>query len=429
MYSLRELGRMNSLALMAVFAGLFLAPCDRLHLTAEIKYSDVCFVAAAAAVVLEAFRHRRAIRLPISFLITLPLFVITSLVTQYLGNNRLDQSEFLHFLVAAFGLPLILGWALASSILAIRIAIVGWVAGATLSAFVVLCNKHGYFPLHSFDESIYWSGRYSGLSLFANELGAFSALVLPFLMMWLFDRRTPLLLRLVAVPALLLNFYAIQLSGSRSGILAAIAAMLVFGFDWLRRRPVQGVAVILFAGLAFYAGSMISNCNYVGSTLDCSYSAWDRLFGGNGSKTSNMARETLLSQVSEQLDKSPVLGVGYHAIRISHNNFLQVLVSGGIIALLSFLLYLGTVIYWYFKVRPVPGDGRGLEFLVPALYGSFACWIVHGMLQPDTIQRNFYVPIGLLLALRIYCANMPSPVFRNLLLQRLPAGRQASATP
>jgi O-antigen ligase len=244
------------------------------------------------------------------------------------------------------------------------------------------------------------------MSLFANELGAFSAMVLPVLMMWLFDKQTPRPLRWVAIPLMLLNFYAIQLSGSRSGILGAIAALLVFGYNWLRAQPVRGAMMILAGVLVLYVSSTVNNCMQVGANTDCTLSAWDRLFGGNGTDRSDQVRENLLNEAKEQLDKSPLIGVGYHAVRISHNSFLQILVSGGILALGAFLLYLATIVSWLRHMRVREAQLLRLDYLVPALYGAFTCWFVHGMLQPDTVARNFYIPVGLLLALRVYCAGL-----------------------
>lgn len=403
---LRELMRINGPAVAMVFLAAFLAPCDRWRLTSEIKYSDVFFLAAAATAVLEAFRNRAAIRFPVSFIVAFPLFLFTGLVTYYRSNDPADMKELFHFLIAAFGLPLLLAWTTSSSILAIRTVLVGWTLGASFSAFVVLLNKHGHFPFGSWDLAIPFSGRYAGMSLFANELGAFSAMVLPVLMMWLFDKQTPHALRLAAVPLMLLNFYAIQLSGSRSGILGAIAALLVFGFNWLRAQPVRGALMILAGVLVLFLGSTVNNCMQVGANTDCSLSAWDRLFGGNGTEHSDQVRENLLAEAREQLDKSPIIGVGYHAVRISHNSFLQILVSGGVLALAAFLLYLATIVSWLYHLRPKEAQLLRMDYLVPALYGAFTCWFVHGMLQPDTVARNFYIPVGLLLALRVYCAGL-----------------------
>jgi O-antigen ligase len=421
----REFLRMNGLAVALVFVAAFLAPCDRWRLTLEIKYSDVFFLAAAAAAVLEAFRHKGAIRMPLSFLVSLPLFLFTGLITYYLSDDATDLKELGHFLISAFGLPLLLAWTTSSSVTAIRTVLVGWVLGASFSAFVALLNKHGHFPFGSWDISIQYSGRFPGMALYHNELAAFSAMALPVMLMWLFDRQTPRLLRLAAVPLILLNFYAIQLSGSRAGLLSAFVAIVAFSYNWLRAQPVRGALMILGGMMVLLLSSTVSNCMQVGASTDCTLGAWERLLGGSGTDYSDQVRQRLLDEAKTQLESSPVVGVGFHAVRLSHNILLQLLVSGGVLGLGAFLLYLGTVVSWIRQLRPPDALLLRLHYLVPALYAGFASWVVNGMFQPDTVSRNYYMPVGLLLALRVYCAGLRE----RELAGRGVDGRQPHAAP
>lgn len=402
----RELLRANGLAVALVFVAAFLAPCDRWRPTAEIKYSDLFFVAAAGAAVLEAFRNRSAFRVPVSFGITFPIFLFTGLATYYVSNNPGDLNDLGHFLIAAFVLPLLLAWTTSSSVQAIRIVLVGWAFGASFSAFVAALNKHGHFPFGSWDIAIQYSGRYSGMALFHNELAAFSAMVLPVMLMWLFDRQTPRFLRWIAVPLILLNFYAIQLSGSRAGLLSAVVAIVAFSYRWLRAQPVRGAMMIGGGVMVLLLSSTVSNCLQAGANTDCTAGAWERLFGGNGTDYSDQVRQSLLEEAKTQLESSPVIGVGYHAIRLSHNILLQLLVSGGALGLGAFLLYLGTVVSWIKRLQPPEALLLRLHYLVPTLYAGFASWVANGMFQPDTVSRNYYMPVGLLLALRVYCAGL-----------------------
>lgn len=403
---LRDLFRVNGPAVGLLWFAAFFSPLNSLRITEEIKYSDVFFLAAAATAVLEAFRNRGAIRLPLTFVVSLPLFLVTGLIGYCRSDDPADLRELAHFIIAAFGLPLVLGWTTSSSVLAVRTVLLGWVAGNSFNAIIVALNKHGHFPFNTWDPRLPFTGRYGGMSLFPNEAGAFCAMVLPLIMMWLFDRQAPRVLRYAAVPLLLLNFYTIQLSGSRAAILGGIAGMLIFGFNWLRAQPVRGVLMIGAGMLVLYAGSLVNNCMQIKAGTDCSLSAWDRLFGGNGTGVSDQIRTDLLREAQGVIEDSPILGAGFHAVRTSHNIFLQIMVSGGVIALCAFVLYLGTVAAWIYQIRPRRWPELQLDYLLPALYGSFVCWVVAGMFQPFTIARNFYLPVGFLLALRIHCVAM-----------------------
>ena len=101
-----------------------------------------------------------------------------------------------------------------------------------------------------------------------------------------------------------------------------------------------------------------------------------------------------------------MIGVGFHAIRLSHIIVLLLLVFGGALGLGAFLLYLGTVVSWIGRLQPPEALLLRLNYLVPTLYAGFASWVANGMFQPDTVSRNYYMPVGLLLALRVYCAGL-----------------------
>jgi O-antigen ligase len=114
---------------------------------------------------------------------------------------------------------------------------------------------------------------------------------------------------------------------------------------------------------------------------------------------SNRSRLTLYEESVEYIGERPIVGNGFDLVRGSHNLTLQLLLAGGLIALVGYL----TVFFGYlsigWKLRPrVPdwlsGDSVGLTL-------SLAAFLLAGVFSNDVYARYLYIPAGLLLSMSL----------------------------
>ena len=93
----------------------------------------------------------------------------------------------------------------------------------------------------------------------------------------------------------------------------------------------------------------------------------------------------------------PLTGYGFEWIESAHNIYLQLLVSGGILALIGFLWVYGGFVWRGFRMRgQFSGDADAVRV---ATVVSLISYLVMGLVQPDLLDRYLYLPAGLILAL------------------------------
>ena len=389
----------------ALIAGAFaLTPCGLFRVLPNVSYGDVLFVTAGLCTLPLLAQRPGMAKIPLTFLLAALVFCITGLLS-YIENNVVLNLIFLsRFLIASILMPMLIAYALGFSDKAVTLAATAWVIGATFSASVALLNHQGYWLFGLLDERVYVTGRYSGLTSFPNILAVNCVFATVFLFYAIANPRMPQWVRVLALAATVVNLYAIHLTGSRTSIVALFAGLGFAVLTWpsgrtrLRLIAGMGVSAILIIGFL-----TTRDCAPTPPNFDCS-NAWERLFGKSdvSSQESDAMRYLLTEDAYRRFWQSPLLGSGYEHIRIAHNIYLQVLVSGGIVGFAGFLLYLGWIGVLYLRLRlSYAKVGKSL-WQVNALAACVVVWLVSGLAQPFTLERNCYVAVGLLLALYLH---------------------------
>ncbi|WP_457967903.1 O-antigen ligase family protein [Arthrobacter sp. D1-29] len=174
--------------------------------------------------------------------------------------------------------------------------------------------------------------RVAGSTFHSIELGVVSAMLLP-LSIWrvIYDRRGHLMRRLLG-PALLI--FAIASTVSRSGILGIITAMVVF-IPFLPRIPrlwALLAAPVALAGLFLGVPGLVSTLTGTVTT--------------SGSDPSITTRTNNFPRVEAMVSERPWLGLGPGnyladtAVHILDNQYLNAVVTQGIVGLVAIIIYL-----------------------------------------------------------------------------------------
>jgi O-antigen ligase len=96
---------------------------------------------------------------------------------------------------------------------------------------------------------------------------------------------------------------------------------------------------------------------------------------------------------------SPIVGHGFQLIVQAHDIYLQLLQSGGLLALGAFTAYMVGTLRLGWRLGHDPVVPAELGPLVPALSASILVWLINGLAENQLYDRYLYVPIGLLLGL------------------------------
>ena len=169
-----------------------------------------------------------------------------------------------------------------------------------------------------------------------NDLGMTLVLALPFVFTMIGSRTTWFVLRILAIPALVLIFMAIYYTNSRGTLVGVAAVMASWAF--LRFRTVSAglVAMLLFAVIAIAAPSR-------GGEID-------------SGESSAQSRIHSWAEGWTMLKWYPMTGVGYgqyteHHIKVAHNSFVHTFAELGLVGAFIFV----GMFYWYFKgLRGIP---------------------------------------------------------------------------
>jgi O-antigen ligase len=127
--------------------------------------------------------------------------------------------------------------------------------------------------------------------------------------------------------------------------------------------------------------------------------AVDRLSGSVSTIQSDSIRHTFYSNALSEVKAHPISGIGFQALRASHNLYLELWQSGGVFALLSLCILVGGALSLALRlIRHAPAEA-GMENFTAALLASMITWLVCALAQPAVYDRYLYIPIGLLLGL------------------------------
>jgi O-antigen ligase len=321
---------------------------------------------------------------------------------------RSDLVAFVQFVVGVFVMPLVVA-SVATTPRRIERLLDLFVASAAANAFVGLVDVAG---LH-IAPVLGGAGRSAGLTIHPNYLALTCTLAVPLALLWIGRGGGWRTAGFACTGLLLAGAYA---SGSRAGAVTAVLGVVVTMIVVPRLRTGLGFTVpavgMVVLALVYFAGDQILE--------------QIRISGDIGTAVNTAGSDTQRSQLAhlaiDQFQARPVSGVGYSVIADAHSIYLQLLAAGGVIAMLSFLTYLGGLAAS--ARRAIAGPQRDVA---AALSVSIGGWLVNGIIDNQLADKYLYVIPGLMIALAYVTvtADAGAPESKAA----LPAGGQVHAAP
>lgn len=320
------------LAMVLLAAGAALAPMNRLRPVDAVEFVTVAdlLLVAGVGVLIPVLLERRAQLDPL-FMGAAGAVLTVAMISSLLSDAPLASLiGVVRFLVGALGLPVVfMLWRPG-----VRYAVV--VAAAFVLGNVINIVYARASGLVSFD------GRRIGWANHPNVLGLCALLalaLLPFILTQI-PRLTrgsavPLFQVLTVIAAGVCGF-GLWISGSRAAV--AVAAVVFVLWPLLVRSVYAGLAVFAvgIAGLYYVADVLLSG--------ELEHNPIGRILGSGSARYSDEARRLASADAWEQVQSSPLLGVGFVDILDAHNIYLQMLAAGGALALAAYGVLLFSVV-------------------------------------------------------------------------------------
>lgn len=412
-----------SLAAKWVFAAAFLtAPLTTLRPVGSVTLGDL-FLLPAFGLAFLAFVYRRSLP-PVPKVVwagagVLLLSIAVTVLWPPASTVELAEA----FDPAPYGSTLSGGMRLMIALIALPIAIAlvvdrwstisflanAWIVGVSISCLVAVIDAFtgiGLQDVFANDPellSIFQNGvppRYMGLSVHPTSFSVTAVMVLPVVLAKMTTKKSAVVLS----PVVVLLLLGTVLSGSRVGILAMVVVAgiyvcvspnlrkIIFGSGiWMLALAAAVAAVTV---LIFLMGPPVDPSNAEPQPPDSSSTRFDPSI--IGSDTSSKERLQRLEDSVDFISERPFLGYGFEWIEASHSIYLQLLVSGGVLALIGFLLVMwGYAKSWLIARMKVPDKYRELML---GLAVSVVAFLMMGLAQTDLLDRYVYLPVGLIMA-------------------------------
>lgn len=382
-------------------AAFFLCPLNRLEIADHFAWSDASFLGAGVLLVVSFPLSGRSLNIPAFLALTVALFVLGGLVGFALHQAPGYLANCAKILVAMVMVPVAIASITDGRMETIERLMMFWIAGALLSGVVAILQHFGIYLFDLSTENAS-GGRVAGLAYHSNSLAFNSALTFFAALYFALASSTPYR-RMTALVVACLLLDALILSGSRAGLVAVfVGAALLTLFTIGRAGAGRSFRDRWFAVLAAAAVLLvvvISSARFEGST------AWHRLFGQSSSaEGANDARRDSIKAAWRAIEASPFVGTGLMDLRSVHDHVIQTLYTTGLVGVLGFSCWLVGMCRCWGRVRRCQAISRAAErerMLLVLVGVMMVAWFVTGAFQPLLIDRNGYIPFGLMLALRI----------------------------
>ena len=277
-----------------------------------------------------------------------------------------------------------------------------WIAGVLISGLVAVLGEQGISigPLGGLVRD-FWREQ-GGLTVHPNILGLTSAMTLPIVIARIGSADWRRRVYYVAVMAILVG--AIGASGSRIALIAGTI----------------GVALVVFLGRAtwkltavFAAAAVV----LIGATFVVDLGSVPVVERIRTEGIVDERRVILYEEAWEAVEGRPIMGYGFQNLRGTHDAYLQLLQAGGVLALLSFLLFSAATLTVGLRCSRSADLPPDLRALARGLTTSIAVWLLAVIVLNLVLDRFLYVPIGLLLGIAALLpraqaaprAQMPQP--------------------
>ena len=244
--------------------------------------------------------------------------------------------------------------------------------------------------------------RSSGLTIHPNYLALTCAIAIPLAFLWINRPGRWRQAGVIAVAILLAGVFA---TGSRAGTVAAVLAVIASSAFLPRLR--RALPIILpVAGMGMVAVLMLTDVG--GQVID------QVRLGSNNytAQGSDLVRDRAYDLAFDQFTARPISGVGLNVIQDAHNIYMQLLAAGGVIAMASFLVFIGGLARSTLAtVRASTGATRDTAV---ALGIAGTVWLANGVYDSQLVDKYLYVVPGFIVALSYaVAATAPARVTRE----------------
>jgi hypothetical protein len=328
-----------------------------------------------------------------------PDYVIGHVSAAQLGaaaSRQNDLALLLRTIYALAFVPVLIA-AVASSWERIRFFADAWVVSTVICALAAILDHFAHAGIgNALVTGPLPTDRAVGLTDQPNYLGQFTAMALPVAIVRTYQLKGSGRVAYLGATGVLI--IALQLSGSRLGLLGALVAVgfLAALVPRVRKGILLGgiVLSVLGAGLLVYQPA--------------GHSVLERFSGDPAATNADNVRRYVLERTWDIARDHLPTGVGFSRILDSHSLVIQFLLAGGVVALAAFCIWvwgmcrLGVTVALSDRAPP-----EGAQ-LAAALTAALLAWLVPGIVNPQLLERFMYVPAGLLLAMGYCLARSPA---------------------
>jgi O-antigen ligase len=231
-----------------------------------------------------------------------------------------------------------------------------------------------------------YQNRSLGLTIHPNYLALTCVIALPMAMLWFGRSRRYTVAAVIGVTSLLGGVYA---SGSRAGFVAAgIALVVTVCFVPRLRRSLPYVLPTVGAVLV-----LVLLFTHTGHKLLVQL----RLAGGSSTTAtsgSNYQRSILASTAWSTFKVRPVSGIGWSVVTGAHDIYLELLESGGVIAMAAFLTFIGGIVA---SIRNSLAGPLRDEAIVCGM--AILAWLANGVFDNQVADKYLYFVPGMVVAI------------------------------
>jgi O-antigen ligase len=231
-----------------------------------------------------------------------------------------------------------------------------------------------------------YQNRSLGLTIHPNYLALTCVIALPMAMLWFGRSRRYTWAGVIGVTSLLGGVYA---SGSRAGFVAAgIGLVVTVCFVPRLRRSLQYVLPVV-GGLLVAVLLFTSTGHKLLVQLRLAHSSTQTTTAG-----SNYQRSILAHTAWETIKLRPISGIGWSVVTGAHDIYLELLESGGVIAMAAFLTFIGGIIA---SVRSALSGPLRDEAIVCGM--AILAWLANGVFDNQVADKYLYFVPGLVVAI------------------------------
>lgn len=390
-----DVGRWSWYALVAAVA---LSPLSSIRVTGAITYSDLLLVLAAGLWIFAFAMGKARLWLKPALLGAGLLFVLAWLLQHHdEGGLRQDTVYMLTVLMSMIFVPLVIANMPGASWQRLTWLIYVWLAFITIGSIVAILQSRGY-SLGPFDRWLVRLGpRFAGFTLHPNTLAVSGALAVPgCFLLSLTARSMPAFAFWGLCTAL--NLWAINLSGSRAGLIAPLLPMLGAAGLYLLVQGASQRALARAAAAALVVILAAAVNPSAGAGLGKRETALQRLFGESAEALkSNSIRRDLRIFSIYRFETRPIAGNGYRWILAGHRQVVGLLEASGLIGFGGFLLQ-QLVVLWATVVALRRHREDAVKFcLALSMAAAWLTYTACGIEGVLILERFAHVPMGVLL--------------------------------